>query len=310
MQPGVSKTQPLATFSHRSAVMALQGDGMRFEKFEALGNDFIIIRESAISASPCSLSDLALRVCDRHFGIGADGVEVVLESSSSASADFAVRLFNADGGETPISGNGTRCVAAWIFANSLWSRPEVTISTGAGTKKAILKDRSGNTFRFEMDMGRPRLKPSEIPVVVEGPLDQVVGETLQLSDCSIIFSASSMGNPHCSVFVDGFESLDWRQVGAEIETHPCFPERTNVEFIRVLDRNTIEVRFWERGVGATLASGTGACGAAVASILNDLTDRTVRIKTEAGELKVEWREDGLVYQTGEARRVFSGEWHD
>jgi diaminopimelate epimerase len=228
----------------------------------------------------------------------------------SADADFAVRLFNADGGETPISGNGTRCVAAWLFANSLWSQPEVTILTVAGTKKVILKDRSGNTFRFETEMGKPRLTPGEIPVLVDKPLDRVVGETLQLSDGSINFTASSMGNPHCSIFLDNFDSLDWQTIGAEIERHPRFPERTNVEFIRILDRHTIEVRFWERGVGATLASGTGACGAVVASILNNLAGPAVRVRTETGELQVEWRGDGLVYQTGEVRRVFSGDWYD
>ena len=287
---------------------------MRFEKFEALGNDFIVIHESDVSPTTLSLSDLALRQCDRHFGIGADGLEVVLSKHSTdlspSDADFAVRLFNADGGETPISGNGTRCVAAWLFANSLWSKPEVTILTRAGMKKVVLKERSGNTFRFEMEMGKPRLTPEAIPVLVDNPLDQVVGEPLQISGGSINFTASSMGNPHCSIFVNSFDSLDWQRIGREIERHPRFPERTNVEFVRVLDRHTIEVRFWERGVGATLASGTGACGAAVASIVNDLTERAVRVQTETGELQVEWRGDGLVYQTGEARRVFSGDWYD
>ena len=287
---------------------------MRFEKFEALGNDFIVIHESDVSATTPSLSELALRQCDRHFGIGADGLEVVLSKHSTVSlppdTDFAVRLFNADGGETPISGNGTRCVAAWLFANSHWSKPEVTIMTRAGTKKLVLKDRSGNTFRFEMEMGTPNLRSDEVPVIADRPLDQVAGETLQLSNRAITFTASSMGNPHCSIFVDSFDGLDWQTIGAEIEKHPRFPERTNVEFIRVLDRHTIAVKFWERGVGATLASGTGACGAAVASILNNFTEREVRVRTEAGELQVEWRRDGLVYQTGEARRVFSGDWYD
>jgi len=282
---------------------------MRFEKFEALGNDFIIVRETEAGDSP-DFSQLALRLCDRHFGVGADGVEIVLDRiAPTGNSDVAVRLYNSDGGETPISGNGTRCVAAWLFQREIWTGPGVRIATGAGTKKLSLKRRlSDSEFEFEMEMGKPRLASTEIPVVLDSPLNQVVGQTLDLNSGMIKFTATSMGNPHCSVLVDDFGELNWQKVGAEIEGHRRFPDRTNVEFVRIIDRGTIEVRFWERGVGRTLASGTGSCGAALAAMLNEKTGRQVRVLTEAGELKVEWREDGMVCQTGKARYVFSGDW--
>jgi len=281
---------------------------MQFEKFEALGNDFIIVRESE-AGERRDFSHLALQLCDRHFGVGADGVEMILENNLSPDSDLAVRLYNSDGGETPISGNGTRCVAAWFYLRKSVSKPSVTIETAAGKKRLSLKRKISDVeCEFEMEMGKPFLESREIPVLLEMPLERVIGQPLNLSTGTIRFTASSMGNPHCSIFVEDLNGLDWQQVGGEIECHQLFPQRTNVEFIRVLDRSTIEVRFWERGVGRTLASGTGSCGAAIASILNDRTDKEVTVRTEAGELRVEWRSDGIIYQTGRARYVFSGDW--
>lgn len=275
---------------------------MRFEKFQALGNDFLIVRERDLPSS-----DIIRRLCDRRFGPGADGVEVILDRLTS-DADFEVRLYNADGGETPISGNGTRCVGAYLYFNELWSAPQVRIATGAGIKHLTLIDRKPTRFVFAALMGKPRLASAGIPVLVDPPREPVIGAEVEIGGRRIEFTATSMGNPHCTVFVDGFESLDWRAIGAALERHPIFPDRTNVEFARVLDRERIEVRFWERGVGETLSSGTGACGAAIASMINNKTGRNVTVLTEAGELKVEWREDGEVVQTGEARPVYRGEW--
>ncbi len=285
---------------------------MLFHKFQALGNDFLIVRECDLrlfaGKAAESLEGLTRRLCDRHFGAGADGVEMLCVAVNPDEADFAVRLFNADGGETPISGNGTRCVGAWLFYTGAWSAPSVRIATGAGVKELKLIERDGARFVFETGMGVPRLRSAEVPVVLPQPLERVIRQRLEVGGQQIEFTATSMGNPHCSLFVDDFDRLDWRALGAALEVHPAFPERTNVEFIRVLDRQTIEVRFWERGCGETLASGTGACGAALAAMLNELTERKVTVKTAAGALLVEWRADGAVVQTGEACVVYQGEW--
>jgi diaminopimelate epimerase len=280
---------------------------MRFHKFQALGNDFLIVREAELRAVAQDFEAFSRAICDRHFGVGADGVEIVLDQPA-AGADFAVRLFNADGGETPISGNGTRCVGAWLYRVENWSGPSVRIATGAGVKTLTPVEQFADGLVFETEMGVPRLRSEEIPVLLPAPLARVVRQPLEVDGRRIEFTATSMGNPHCSILVESFDDLDWRALGARIETHPAFPDRTNVEFIRVLDRDSIDVRFWERGCGETLASGTGACGAALAAILNERTERRVTVRTQAGQLVVAWRDDGAVLQTGEARAVFAGDW--
>jgi len=289
---------------------------MLFHKFQALGNDFLIARESALrvcdggveTQNLASLQSFSKQICDRHFGAGADGVELLLDSPRGAGADFEVRLFNADGGETPISGNGTRCVAAYLYLIEKWERPEVRIATGAGVKVLRPVDRSGSRMVFEAEMGAPRFASEEIPVITTTRLDRVIGQRLDVDGQSVEFTATSMGNPHCSVFVDDFERVDWRALGSKIETHAAFPDRTNVEFIRVINREEIEARFWERGVGETLASGTGACGAALAAMINGLAAAKVKVITAAGALIVEWRDDGMIVQTGFAAAVYRGEW--
>ncbi|HZF40223.1 MAG TPA: diaminopimelate epimerase [Blastocatellia bacterium] len=281
---------------------------MLFHKFQALGNDFLIVRESALRDGADDFEVFSKQICDRHFGAGADGVELLLDSPRGAGADFEVRLFNADGGETPISGNGTRCVAAYLYLIEKWERPEVRIATGAGVKVLRPVDRSGSRMVFEAEMGAPRFASEEIPVITTTRLDRVIGQRLDVDGQSVEFTATSMGNPHCSVFVDDFERVDWRALGSKIETHAAFPDRTNVEFIRVINREEIEARFWERGVGETLASGTGACGAALAAMINGLAAAKVKVITAAGALIVEWRDDGMIVQTGFAAAVYRGEW--
>lgn len=284
---------------------------MRFHKFQALGNDFLIARESELRAVTEDFEAFARQICDRHFGAGADGLEMLLDSPR-AGADFEVRLFNADGGETPISGNGTRCVGAYLYLVEGWDKPEVRIATGAGVKTLKPVERSGNRLVFETEMGTPRFRSTEIPIVLPTELERVIRQPLEVSGQTVEITATSMGNPHCSIFVADFDQLDWRRLGAAIELHEAFPDRTNVEFIRVVKsekgRHEIEVRFWERGVGETLASGTGSCGAALAAMLNELTERKVKVMTAAGELIVEWRADNSVVQTGGACAVFSGQW--
>lgn len=280
---------------------------MLFYKFQALGNDFLIARESELRAVTDDFESFARRICDRHFGAGADGLELLLDLPQ-AGADFEVRLFNADGGETPISGNGTRCVGAYLYLVEGWEKPEVRIATGAGIKTLKPVERGGQSLVFETEMGTPRFRSSEIPINLPTELERVIRQPLNVLGQTVEITATSMGNPHCSIFVAEFDQLDWRRFGAALEVHEAFPDRTNVEFIRVLNRQEIEVRFWERGCGETLASGTGSCGAALAAMLNDLTERKVKVITAAGELIVEWCEDNSVVQTGEACAVFSGEW--
>lgn len=290
---------------------------IKFHKFQALGNDFLIVREADLAGIPEPRGEFFARLCDRHFGVGADGVEVVATGTPPPGADFAIRLYNADGGETPISGNGTRCVAAWLYQVAGWTGPQVRIATGAGIRELtpVAMATAANPVAidsgrmvFRASMGIPRLASVEVPVVLPQPLERVVDQPLELSDVALRFTATSMGNPHCSILVEDFDAIDWRRLGARIEVDPRFPERTNVEFVRVLDRGTIEVRFWERGCGETLASGTGSCGAALAAILNGRTDRRVTVRTVAGELIVEWLDDGTVWQTGEAQAVLAGHW--
>jgi diaminopimelate epimerase len=281
---------------------------MRFHKFQALGNDFIIIREEEWRPAEGSEPALVRRLCDRHFGVGADGLEVLLERPREEGADFEFRLFNADGGETPISGNGTRCLAAFLHQAGLWSAPEVRIATGAGVRDLRLARREATRYVFETGMGLPRLSSGQIPVRLPQPLERVVAQPIEVLGHNLLFTSVSLGNPHCSLLVDDFYRLDWRALGAALERHPNFPDQTNVEFIRIRDRREIEVRFWERGVGETLASGTGACAAAIAAMLNDLTERRVNVLTPGGALVVEWLPDGTVRQTGEACAVYSGNW--
>ena len=281
---------------------------MQFHKYQALGNDFIVIRESELKSVTTNYGEFAKRICDRHFGVGADGMEVLLDRKTSEEADYEIRLYNADGGGTPISGNGTRCVAAYLYVAERWLKPKVRIATATGVKTLTLIDREGGYCEFKMEMGSPKFASHEIPVSFDPPLAQVIRQKLNVHGQEIEFTATSMGNPHCSIFVDDFDAIDWRTLGAVIETHATFPDRTNVEFVRVVSRDEIEVRFWERGVGETLASGTGSCGAALASMLNGLVERKVKVKTERGTLEVEWRSDDVVTQVGEARGVFSGEW--
>lgn len=281
---------------------------MRFFKFQALGNDFLIVRESALRGVTDDYGAFAGAICNRHFGAGADGLEIIVERVAAEGADFEVRLFNSDGGETPISGNGTRCVGAYLYLVEDWQGPTVRIATGAGVKTLTPVDRTADRIVFETDMGIPMLNSDQIPVILSGTVERVIGQRIDVDGRSVEFTSVSMGNPHCSIFVNDFDEVDWRHLGSKIEHHQAFPERTNVEFVRVIDRDTIEVRFWERGCGETLASGTGSCGAAIASMLNDLTNRKIRVLTAGGPLLIEWLEDGRVIQTGEAARVFEGRW--
>ncbi len=266
---------------------------LSFTKMHGIGNDFILIdcRDMQLAGLP----GLAKRLCDRRFGIGADQILLLGES---AAADFSMRIFNADGSEVEMCGNGIRCLAKYVWDRGLSDKETLRVETPGGI---IQPERAGELVR--VDMGEPVLEGRLIPVNLNG---EVKGHPLQALDREFRITCVSMGNPHAVIFVDGVEGLDVERYGSVIERHELFPKRTNVEFIEVIGRDRIRMRVWERGAGETLACGTGACAAAVASHLNGHTGRRVSVELRGGVLHVEWREDNRVFMTGPAAEVFEG----
>jgi diaminopimelate epimerase len=281
---------------------------MRFTKFQGFGNDYIVFETDQLSAVS-DLGDFARRVCNRHYGAGSDGIAIV-ERLAAEDADFRVRIFNPDGSEAGMSGNGTRCAASYLFFHELWSDDLVRLQTRNGIKRYTLLEhlRPTGYFLFRSELGVPKLDSASIPMITGEPRDRVINYSLAVANETVPVTALQMGNPNCCVFVEDFDAIDWRRLGPLIENHPQFPERTNVIFIRVIDRQNIEERIWERGVGETESSGTCSCAAVVASVINGKTDRTVDVHAPGGLLPIEWRADGEVVLTGRADMVYSGEW--
>jgi diaminopimelate epimerase len=273
----------------------------RFAKAHGLGNDFVLVAEDEAPADP---SPWAVRLCDRHRGIGGDGV--VLHARTSDGVSF--RLLNADGLPGEISGNGLRCLAALSVRNG-WALPRHVVTTVVGPR-AVEVSRVGTTlYRVVTDLGPPALGSADVPVALEPPAATVIDHPLEASGRTVRVTATSMGNPHCAVFLD--EPADdalLASLGPALERHPFFPRRTNVEFVTVVSTSEIRVRFWERGVGYTTASGTGSASAAVASIVTGRTGRRVRAVCDGGTLEIDWPEGGNVRQTGEVEILFEGEW--
>lgn len=279
---------------------------MKFTKFHALGNDFLIVDqdEVALFEEP---GDLAHRLCERHTGVGADGILLVsVTNRSRGEARF--RIFNADGSEAEISGNGLRCAAAYLYSQQKIDVPIVRFQTAAGERTCALVRRTKDGFLMKIELGIPRFAPADIPFDDGTVHDRILDYPLVINTETYPVTAVSLGNPHCDVFIDRFPGrFEWHELGREIESHPFFPRRTNIEFIRVRGRDEIEVVFWERGVGETLSSGSWAAAAAVAAIVTGRTDRTVTVRTEMGSLLVEWpSETAPVVQTGPAEFAFVG----
>ena len=288
-----------------------------FTKFHGFGNDYIVIEFSDLASagvvSTADLSEFARRICNRHYGAGADGIAVVSPSEVDG-ADFQVRIFNPDGSEASLSGNGTRCAAAYLYFKKLWSAEELRLTTRAGIKLYTIREQSeAGRYLFDSELGQPRFDPASIPMITEAQLENVIDYTLRLDSESFTVTALQMGNPNCCIFVDDFDSLDWRSIGRRLEIHPQFPQRTNVVFVRVENRNTIELRIWERGVGETEASGTCSCAAAVAAMIKGQTERLVTVLTPGGQARIQWRGEGAVGEvviTGTAEVIYDGEWLD
>jgi diaminopimelate epimerase len=267
------------------------------------GNDFVVVNGFAEHLDDRTLPSLAIGICDRHFGVGGDGLVLVLPSNT---ADFCMRMLNPDGSEAEMCGNGIRCAAKFAFERGITRVNPVRVETLTGVKTIDLTVVDGKVTAVRVDMGKPILDRAGIPSVAPG-VGPVIDEPLALEDRTIAITCVSMGNPHCVTFVEDAGSYPVRLVGPQVERHPSFPERTNAEFVQIVDPVNIRMRVWERGAGETLACGTGACASAVAAILNGKTERAVTVHLEGGDLYIEWVEGGPVMMTGPAVEVFSGD---
>jgi diaminopimelate epimerase len=277
---------------------------MRFSKMHGLGNDYVVIDDRARRISERRLPRLAREMSDRHFGVGSDGIILVLPSKT---ADFRMRIFNPDGSEAEMCGNGMRIFARYLYDHRLTRKTELAVETLAGIIRPKLRIRSGKVQSVTVDMGPPRLERSEIPM--KGKSGRVVNEPLELLGERLSVTCLSMGNPHCVTFVDDVEQFPVERFGPVIEHHELFPRRTNVEFVQVVSPAELARRVWERGAGETLACGTGASASAVAAHLTGRAGRKVVLHLRGGDLKVAW--DGKtdhVFITGPAQEVFTGDW--
>jgi diaminopimelate epimerase len=275
-----------------------------FLKIHSLGNDFLLIDRAEWGVLP-DINNFVWRICERHTGVGADGLLLVsVTDAERGLADF--RIFNADGTEPEISGNGLRCAAACLWQQKKIAVPRIVFHTASGDRECQLLQAQGHHFEIRIEMGSPRLASGDIPFDDGSAHESIIDYPLSINQKIYPVTVVSVGNPHCAVFVDRFPArIEWHQIGREIESHPFFPNRTNIEFVRVINRQEIEVLFWERGVGETLSSGSGSCAAAVASILKDKTERRVTVHTTMGALVVDWEKDKLL-QSGPAEIVFQG----
>lgn len=275
---------------------------MRFTKMEGCGNDYIYI--NAMEEEVRNPEMLAVAMSERHFGIGADGLVLILDSDV---ADFRMRMFNLDGSEGEMCGNAVRCIAKYVYERGLTDKEEITLETLGGIKVLRLHIQNGVVIAVTADMGEPILAADKIPVCSEK--EPVIGEKLHILDQDFAFTCVSMGNPHAVTFVEQAAQFPVEKYGSLAEIHPIFPKKANIEFAQVIDRTHLSMRVWERGSGETLACGTGACATLVAAVLNGLCERKVRIQLLGGTLEIEWREaDNHIYMTGPARFSFDGVW--
>ena len=274
---------------------------MKFTKMQGIGNDYVYV--NCFQEKVENPGEIAKMVSDRHFGIGSDGLILIKPSDV---ADFEMDMYNSDGSRGAMCGNGIRCVAKYVYDYGLTHKTSITVNTASGIKYLDLIIENGKAVQIRVNMGTPILEASKIPVISEK--EKVIDEPIVAGNKEYRITAVSMGNPHAVTYIDDVKGLDIEKIGPQFEHHSIFPDRVNTEFVKVLDRNTVEMRVWERGSGETLACGTGACAVAVASILNGYTEDEVTVKLLGGDLKIYWdRKENLVYMTGPAEVVFDGE---
>lgn len=279
-------------------------DPLKFTKMQGLGNDYVYV--NGFSQSVNDPSALARRVSDRHFGIGSDGLVLILPSRTQ---DVRMRMFNADGSEAEMCGNAIRCVGKYVHDHGISTKDILRVETAAGIKIVRLLKEGGEVCGATVDMGEPILTPAAIPAILPDGArgDRFLSLPVAVDGTEYAVTAVSMGNPHAVIFMDGIDALDLPAIGPKFENHPLFPQRTNTEFVEVAGEARVRMRVWERGAGETLACGTGACAVAVASFLNGRTGRTVDVELRGGTLRITWDEnDGHVYMTGPAATVYDG----
>ena len=276
---------------------------MKFTKMQGVGHDYVYV--NCLQETIENPSELAKKISDRHYGVGSDGLIMI---NPSDKADFEMEMYNADGSRGEMCGNGIRCVAKYVYDYGLTDKTSISVETLAGIKYLDLTVEDGKVVLVKVDMGKPMLRPEEVPVVSEK--EEVIDEPITVDGQEYRMTCVSMGNPHAVVFIDqDVKEFPLETVGVKFENHERFPKRVNTEFINVLDRHTAQMRVWERGSGETLACGTGACAVAVACALNGLTEDEVTVKLLGGDLQIKWdREKNTVYMTGPAEVVFDGEW--
>ena len=274
---------------------------MKFTKMQGLGNDYVYVNcfKETIENPP----EMAKKVSNRNFGIGSDGLIMI---NPSDVADFEMEMYNADGSRREMCGNGIRCVGKYVYDYGLTEKEHISVETLAGIKYLDLTVEDGKVKLVKVDMGSPELVPENIPIVADG--NRVIDEPINVNGTEYRMTGVSMGNPHAVVYVEDVKGLDIETIGPAFENHERFPNRVNTEFVKVLDRNTVEMRVWERGSGETMACGTGACAVAVACILNGFTEDKVTVKLLGGDLQIEWdKEADKIYMTGPAEVSFDGE---
>jgi diaminopimelate epimerase len=276
---------------------------LKFTKMQGIGNDYVYVNcfEENIENPP----ELSIAISDRHFGVGSDGLIMIMPSPV---ADARMRIFNADGSEAQMCGNGIRCVAKYLYEYGIKKSDRMTIETAAGLKTIELTVVNEDVTQIKVEMGTPELLRNEIPMLGENK--QVINEPLQVNDSVLYVTCVSMGNPHCITFVDDVDSIVLDVTGKAIENHGLFPERINAHFVQQISADKVKMRTWERGSGETLACGTGAVATGVACVLNKLTERVINTQLPGGELTVEWTEDNKTYMTGPAELVFTGQWDE
>ncbi len=275
---------------------------MRFTKMQGIGNDYIYV--NCFKENVPDPESVSIKVSDRHFGIGGDGLVLIMPSDK---ADFRMRMFNADGSEGMMCGNASRCIGKYVYDKGLTDKTDITLETKSGIKKLHLNPENGKVKTVEVDMGEAILKPRDIPMNADG--DSFVNKPVAVDGKEQNITAVSMGNPHAVIFTVSIDKLDLEKIGPSYENHPLFPERVNTEFCEVIDSRTLKMRVWERGSGETWACGTGACATAVAAVLNGFCkrDEEITLKLRGGDLKITYRSDNHVIMCGEAETVFDGE---
>lgn len=274
---------------------------MRFTKMHGIGNDYVYVNcfEETIE----NPEEVSIKISDRHFGIGSDGLVMIMPSDK---ADFRMRMFNADGSEGNMCGNATRCIGKYVYDNHLTDKTEITLETRSGIKYLTLYPENGKVQTVLVDMGKAILNPASIPMKAEG--EEFISKPVEVNGKNVNITAVSMGNPHAVTFVDDVESLDLEKIGPDYENHPLFPERVNTEFAKIIDDHTVMMRVWERGSGETWACGTGACACAVACVKNGFFpyDKEITVKLRGGDLYITYKNDGTVLMRGPAETVFTG----